>query len=141
MDSFTGPFQGFADFRENTLKEYMWLLHMFSICYANKKLTVKKILCWYQFFIYPHSWFFTKHNKDRHFEWHVLVNTSKKCVIFFGKAGRTLVADLVYASVHYLKSICGNLIRDAMLEIIIKTIKRKMAQMMNHIKEYGYQDD
>ena len=30
---------------------------------------------------------------------------------------------------------------NAMLEIIIKTIKRKMVQMMNHIKEYGYQDD
>ena len=64
---------------------FEWLLQVFSGCCSNKEFTVKKLLCWYQFFTYPYFWLFTKqHNKDRlllkHFEWHVSVKISKFCV-------------------------------------------------------------
>ena len=71
---------------------------MFSIYYSNTKLTVKQILS-----CFVGIKFFTKHDKDKYFEWQVLVKISKLYL------SNSLVKLEVCWSLTHLKSICRTL--------------------------------
>ena len=85
-----------------------WLLLVFSICYSNTKLTVKKMLkCFVGINFLPTH---TK-NKDKHFEWHTHKNLKIVFVKSCGKIEYMLVADLVHIITHHLRSICWTLLK------------------------------